>query len=404
MRIIVIGGGAAGFFAALAAKEKNPTAEVLLLERTAKLLSKVRISGGGRCNVTHSCFDPKLLVKNYPRGSRELLGPFNRFQPRDTIDWFKQRNVPLKTEKDGRMFPITDSSSTIIHCLMGEAEKLGVEIRTLTKIKEITKNNGKFLIQIEPDQTLTADKLILATGSAPFGWQCAASLGHTTQSPVPSLFTLNIPSFSLAHLAGIAIDPAKVTLDQFEQIGPLLITHWGLSGPAALKLSAFAARHLAERKYNATLTIDWMPDVKESLIRSQLESERELNPKKQIGNFRLDSIPKNLWRFFCESNQLDTLLPFSSLGNKKINSLCESLKRSKFTMNGKTTHKEEFVTCGGITLSEVDFKTMESRKCEGLYFCGEILDIDGITGGFNFQNAWTTGWIAGNAAVENKEL
>lgn len=351
---MVIGGGAAGFFSAITAKKQHPENKIILLEKTAQLLAKVRISGGGRCNVTHSCFDPKELVKNYPRGNKALLGPFTRFQPRDTIAWFGERGVELKTEKDGRMFPTTDSSETIINCLVKEAKDLGVEIRLCQRVKSIEKG---FMIHLD-EGSLPCDALILATGSSHQGFDFARQLGHTIIEPVPSLFTFNIPNFPLVELSGTSVQKGSVKIVGFplEQMGPVLITHWGLSGPAVLKLSAWAARFLHERDYKAEVIIDWLPDYE----------EKDLKKKPP-------EMTKRLW---------------SALDGKKI---------SRFQMEGKTTYKEEFVTAGGIDLDEMNFRTMESRLCKGLYFVGEILDIDGVTGGFNFQNAWTTGYLAGQA-------
>ncbi|MCB1118941.1 MAG: aminoacetone oxidase family FAD-binding enzyme [Chlamydiia bacterium] len=350
MKIAIIGGGAAGFFAALTAKEANPKAEVHLFERSNKLLAKVRLSGGGRCNVTHACFDPKALVLNYPRGHKELLGPFHRFQPQDTIAWFESRGVPLKEEADGRMFPLSNSSETIISCFVQEAKKLGVHIHTQATITAIDK--GFFLHG--PDMAF--DRLILTTGSSRFGWEVAKQFGHTIQSPVPSLFTFNIPNFPLEHLSGVSLPHATLTIagTQFLQTGPLLITHWGFSGPVALKLSAFAARYLAEKNYHITLQVNWHPDQK---------------------------LPKRLFKTLQERETC--------------------FENDPYTVSGKTTNKAEFVTCGGITLSEVNFKTLESKRCPNLFFAGEILDIDGITGGFNFQNAWTTAHLAGTAAANH---
>ncbi|GAB4232495.1 MAG: NAD(P)/FAD-dependent oxidoreductase [Chlamydiales bacterium] len=377
MKIVIIGGGAAGFFAAIAAKQTYPHAEVILHERTAKVLSKVRISGGGRCNVTHACFDPRQLVKNYPRGSKELLGPFHRFQPADTIQWFLERGVELKTEEDGRMFPVTDSSQTIIDCLLKEANNVGVNIQLQSKIAL---------------DTIDADRLILATGSAKSGWDIAAKLGHTIQPPVPSLFTFNIPHFPLEALAGVSLEPVRLSLDgtKYIQEGPLLITHWGFSGPAALKLSAFGARYLSEQNYEVELCIDWLPHSTVEELLSLLMKE---NPQKKLEATRCIPLPKRLWKFLCGDGS-QTLGCMSKAAKRQ---LCEKLKSDCYQVKGKTTNKEEFVTCGGVTLSEVDFRTMESKIHPGLYFCGEILDIDGVTGGFNFQNAWTTGWIAGTA-------
>ncbi|MEX1012093.1 MAG: NAD(P)/FAD-dependent oxidoreductase [Waddliaceae bacterium] len=377
MKITVLGGGAAGFFAAITAKKKYPEATVILLERSNKLLSKVRISGGGRCNVTHSCFDPRELIKNYPRGSKELLGAFHQFQPRDTINWFLERGVSLKTEADGRMFPITDSSDTIINALLDEADKVGVIIKLQSKVK---------LEEIE------TDRLILATGSSKSGFEIAKQFGHTIQAPVPSLFTFNIPSFLLESTSGVTLEKVNLRLEgtKLFQEGPLLITHFGFSGPAALKLSAFAARYLAEKNYEATLKIDWVPTLAIEEIMTLILSE---GTSKKLGNIKSIPLPKRLWKLLCENE--DQIVGQTS--KSTIRKLCEKLKSDSYLIKGKTTNKEEFVTCGGVTLSEINFKTMESKIHKNLYFCGEILDIDGVTGGFNFQNAWTTGWIAGNA-------
>lgn len=347
-RIIVVGGGAAGFFAAV-----NTDQKVILLEKTATLLSKVRISGGGRCNVTHRCFDPKELVQNYPRGQKALLGPFTRFQPRDTIDWFEERGVQLKVEKDGRMFPMTDSSETIIQSLTQAAKD--VEIRLRQRIKSIEKKDQVFQIHLEGG-ILECDKLLLATGSSFQGYDFARLFGHTIIEPVPSLFTFNIPNCPLVELAGSSVQNAQVKIKGFpiEQTGPVLITHWGFSGPAVLKLSAWAARFLHEKKYSAEVEIDWAP----------LYDSMDKKPP---------DISKRL---------------FAALNGKK---------KMTFQMEGKTTYKEEFVTAGGVDLDEINFRTMESRLCPGLYFAGEILDIDGVTGGFNFQSAWTTGYLAAKA-------
>jgi predicted Rossmann fold flavoprotein len=399
MKIVIIGGGAAGVFASLAAKEANPGAEVLVLERTAKLLSKVRISGGGRCNVTHACFDPRMLVRNYPRGHKELLGPFHRFQPQDTVNWFEQRGVALKEEGDGRIFPVSDSSQTIIDCLLGEAEKLGVVIKTQSKLQSIRKGEKGFDLKISKENDLHADRVILATGSALAGWDFAKGFGHTVVAPVPSLFTFNIPSFPLAGLAGVSVRQAKLKLadGKFEEAGPLLITHWGFSGPGALKLSAFEARFLAEKNYEAALIVDWLPEFSEDWLRGLIEKSRGA---RQAGSLRIVPLPASLWKKLLDRAGIPQTTLANALSKKAVFQLCESLKRDRYQVKGKTTNKEEFVTCGGVALSEINFKTMESRRAKHLFFCGEILDIDGVTGGFNFQNAWTTGLLAGRAAAE----
>jgi predicted Rossmann fold flavoprotein len=387
--IAVIGGGAAGIFAALAAKAASPKTPVIVLEKTAVLLSKVKVSGGGRCNVTHACFDPKILVHNYPRGEKELLGPFHRFQPRDTVEWFESRGVKLKTEPDGRMFPVTDSSSTIIDCLLNEARKLGVDIRLRQRVEKIT---DRFTIHLKEGSPIACQKLILASGSSPEGFTLAESLGHTIQPPVPSLFTFNVPSSPLKELSGIALT-AKVDIlgSSYTFTGPLLITHFGFSGPAILKLSAWGARFLHEKNYRVEIRIDWLPNVTTDLLRLKEEF-----PQKTLLSLNPYQLPKNLWKEFVK----DLEKPLAHLSKAQLQKLEQKLHDDHYHVDGKTTHKEEFVTCGGVTLKEVDFKTMESKLCPGLYFAGEVLAIDGITGGFNFQNAWTTGFIAGTSSAQ----
>ncbi len=401
MKIAIIGGGAAGFFSALAAKEFNPNASVLLFEQSGKLLSKVKVSGGGRCNVTHFCFDPKKLVENYPRGHRELLGPFHTFQPRDTIEWFKKRGVSLKKEDDGRMFPISDSSETIINCFYEEAKRLGVQIATLSKLIRIDQTKGGFTLSFKNKQPVFVDRLIMATGSAKAGFEIGARFSHTIQPPVPSLFTFNVPAFPLSDLSGVSVNLAKLKVEGSEhaQVGPLLITHFGFSGPCALKLSAWAARELSEKKYEFTLLVDWIPNISEEKFRDKVQDLREHHPSKKLGSLKFDDLPRSLWKTLVDRSSLSPDTNLRSLGKSAITSLLKGLKYDRFDVKGKTTNKEEFVTCGGITLSEVNFKTMESKRVKHLFFCGEILDIDGVTGGFNFQSAWTTGWLAGKAAA-----
>ena len=398
-KINIIGGGAAGFFAALSAKETYPSALVTILERTANLLVKVRISGGGRCNVTHSCFDARALTQNYPRGNKELIGPFTRFQPKNTIQWFEDRGVTLKTESDGRMFPITDSSESIINCLLSECKKLGITIQTKQFIKSIEKNDNQFLFTLENGETFSSDAVILATGSGSHGHDLAKSFGHTIQKPIPSLFTFNISNFPLVDLAGIAVQDASISIvgENFKQTGPLLITHWGFSGPAALKLSAWAAKILHEKNYQTQISIDWISNVSREKILHAIETLRHAHPQQQFSKNNLFGIPKNLWKKFVELQGIPEDKKILDISKKDYLKFCDRLKLDIYTMHGKTTHKEEFVTCGGVTRSEINFKTMESRLCPGLYFAGEVIDIDAVTGGFNFQNAWTTGWIAGKS-------
>ena len=393
--VVVIGGGAAGVFAALTAKELCPDHTVTLLEKSAVFLSKVRVSGGGRCNVTHACFDPQKLVLNYPRGSKELLGPFHRFQPKDTIAWFEKRGVRLKTEADGRMFPTTDSSQTIIDALLNEAKRLGVDLRIKQHIISIYHAEGLFHIQFREGTTLQTKALILATGSSSEGYRLAESLGHTIQPPVPSLFTFNVPTSRLSIHSGVAVQSVTVTLPavSMKQSGPILITHFGFSGPAVLKLSAWAARELHALNYKTTIQINWAP----SSSLEEIKAYRTKYSSKIVGLQPLFDLPKNLWRTLCGALADKS---FAHLSNTELQQLFQTLQADTYQMEGKTTNKEEFVTCGGVTLKEVDFKTMQSKILPGLFFAGEILNIDGVTGGFNFQNAWTTSYFAGlNASI-----
>jgi hypothetical protein len=403
--VIVIGGGAAGVFAALAVKEQEPNAHVLILEKSQNLLSKVRISGGGRCNVTHSCFDPKILVQNYPRGSKELLGPFHYFQPKDTVEWFTSRGVPLKTESDGRIFPCSDSSSSIIDCLLKEARKLHVVIHTKQTVERIEKGPDFFSISYTTGETVRSKHLLLATGSHPQGFEWAKSFGHTIQDPIPSLFTVTIPGFALKDLAGISVEKASASLAEssLTQTGPLLITHWGFSGPAILKLSAWGARTFHERKYQTDVFIDWLPDLSKDQILEILQTLRKNSPHQTIGAKNPFDLPKNLWKRLLELSEIDGSKRCSDISNENHSKLGKRLKADRYSVGGKSTHKEEFVTCGGVLLAEIDSKTMESRLCKGLFFAGEILNVDAVTGGFNFQNAWTTGWLAGHAMAKKDE-
>lgn len=394
---VVIGGGAAGFFAAIACSErsKKPT---LLLEKSRKVLSKVRISGGGRCNVTHSCFQPRQLVLNYPRGESELLGPFSKFQPQDTVDWFAARGVALKREPDGRMFPVTDSSETIINCFLEEAKRHQVEVSIGKEVLSLQKNS-RFLLTLNDHSTIEASHVLLATGSNPNAYHLAQGFGHTINAPVPSLFTFNVPTSPFLDLSGIAFEEIQVELKgtSFTQTGPLLFTHWGFSGPAVLKLSSFAARYLHDEGYRATLLVNWLPKLKEEAIRSSLLQAKERHPLRAIASEPLFQLPKNFWRRFLSLNGIDEAKKWGHLSKELLNRLSHALHESSYQIDGKTTYKQEFVTAGGIALKEVDFKTMQSRLCPGLFFAGEVLDIDGITGGFNFQNAWTTAYLAATA-------
>ncbi len=391
--VVIIGGGAAGFFAAVTCAKKSPTTQVILLEKTRSLLSKVRISGGGRCNVTHSCFEPKELVKNYPRGQKELLGPFHRFQPRDTVQWFESRGTLLKTEEDGRMFPITDDSQSIILCLQEEAKKTGVDIHLQQAVQKIEKTKNGFVIHLEKASLIPCDKIILATGSNKDGHALAESLGHTIVPPVPSLFTFNVPTSPLLDLSGISVADVLLRIEgtQLTQEGPLLLTHFGFSGPAALKLSAWGARILHAMDYKATLLINWLP----GFTNEDFFKLKALHPSHTIGNLLPSSLAKQLTKTLLLKIGIDPQKKIGDLSHKILSQLADKLVADSYLIQGKTTYKQEFVTAGGVALDEVNFKTMESILCKGLYFAGEVLDIDAVTGGFNFQNAWTTGWIAG---------
>ncbi|WP_009631532.1 NAD(P)/FAD-dependent oxidoreductase [Synechocystis sp. PCC 7509] len=402
LRVVAIGGGAAGYFGAVACAKAHPHTQVTLLEASRQPLAKVRVSGGGRCNVTHACFDAMGLVQNYPRGEKALRGAFSRFQATDTVKWFASQGVELKTEADGRMFPTTDSSETIIECLTKAAHIAGVELRTGTTVVSVVKQSAGFEIELKTGEKLTCDRILLATGSNPLGYQIAQSLGHTIEPPVPSLFTFNILDKQLKQLAGISANPVKLRLlvDKktcLEQTAPLLITHWGLSGPAVLKLSAWGARVLHDFQYQATLLINWQPQYDSDQLKSQLLLVKTENPKKAIALQRGIDLPHRLWQYIVARAGIRSEERWAELSNKSLNQLLQELTQGAYQIQGKGAFKEEFVTCGGVNLKQVNFKTMASRLTPGLHFAGEILDIDGVTGGFNFQSAWTTAWIAGQA-------
>lgn len=403
LTLAVIGGGAAGFFGSIIAAQNAPHCRVILLEKSKQLLTKVRISGGGRCNVTHHCFEPKQLIQNYPRGSKALLGPFSRFQPLDTIEWFKSRGVELKTESDGRIFPITDSSETIAQCLQEAASRLNVEIRTTQGVNAITPVEDGFQLTLGNGELFHCHRLLLACGSNIKMWDLLKSLGHTIIPPVPSLFTFNTPDSPLLELAGVSVSKvrAKIKDTTLEQTGPLLITHWGFSGPAILKLSAWGARILHEKQYKALLEINWLPDITQNELKEQLLEFKTLSPARLVANEGPSILPRNLWKKLIERAEVPGTLRWSHLSSSLLQKMVQQLSASTFEIDGKSTYKDEFVTCGGVALNEVDFKTMQSKCIPHLYFAGEILDIDGVTGGFNFQNAWTTAYIAGNAVWTN---
>lgn len=402
LKIVVIGGGAAGFFGAIACAESNPEAQVTLLEASRQLLAKVRISGGGRCNVTHACFEPQTLAQNYPRGGKALRGAFTRFQAQDTVAWFTHHGVKLKTEADGRMFPISDSSETIVNCLMNTATSEGVEIWTGAAVVGVKRVSDEFEVSLKSGEMIKCDRLLLATGSSDIGYKIAKELGHHIEAPVPSLFTFNISEAKLQALAGISVNPVKLRLSVenhpiLEQTGSLLITHWGLSGPAVLKLSAWGARLLHEKHYQATLVVNWLPELTQEQVRQKILTVKNEWGKKAIALHRGVDLPHRLWQYIINRVGITTDDRWAELPNKTLNLLVQELTQGKYLINGKGVFKEEFVTCGGVNLQEINFKTMESKLVPGLYFAGEILDIDGVTGGFNFQSAWTTAYLAGNA-------
>lgn len=408
LQIVVIGGGAAGFFGAIACAKANPEAEVTLLEASRQPLAKVLISGGGRCNVTHACFESEELVQNYPRGAKALRGALTRFGPQDTVAWFATHGVYLKTEADGRMFPVTNTSETIVECLIKAVATSGVKLRIGTHVTSVkrTSADGGFDILLKSGETIKCDRLLLGTGSSLAGYKIVRELGHQIEPPVPSLFTFNIVDQKLRELAGVSVNPAQLRLStggksQLQQTGPLLITHWGLSGPAVLKLSAWGARVLHESRYQATLLINWLPGLQQEQVREKVLAVKDEWGKKAIALHRGVDLPHRLWQYIIARAGITTEDRWAEISSKTLNQLVQELTQGKYLINGKGAFKEEFVTCGGVNLKEVNFKTMESRLVPGLYFAGEILDIDGVTGGFNFQSAWTTGYLAGIAMASS---
>jgi predicted flavoprotein YhiN len=444
-RIIVVGGGAAGFFAAIACAEAAPGAEVTILERSARFLDKVRISGGGRCNVTHACFDPREFAARYPRGAKALLGPFQKFSARDTVAWFACRGVKLKTEPDGRMFPVTDSSQTILDCLMNAARTAGVKLRPNCGVERVARlPDGRFEIALasrfsplspceeragrEPErgvagktrllspalssgvaggeggnsgEEITCDRLLLATGGcrAATTGKLAVSLGHTLEPPVPSLFAFQVELPWLRLLAGVSVDPVELSVPAAKlcERGPLLVTHEGLSGPAILRLSAWGARALHDRGYHFPLIVNWLPGLSAEKITREFQARRKASGAKLVVNLPLAPLPARLWEQLVLTAGIARDTRWSALARSQTHALTQQLARTELAVTGKSLNRDEFVTCGGVRLAEVNFKTMESKVCPGLYFAGELLDIDGLTGGFNFQAAWTTGWIAGRS-------
>lgn len=407
-RLIVIGGGAAGFFCAVNAARLNPALDVTILEKSGKLLSKVKISGGGRCNVTHACYSIADMIKRYPRGSAFLKKAFHHFFTKDTIAWFEERGVKLKTEADGRMFPFTDSSQTIIDCLMKEANKYQVDIRMNKEVKGIFTEDGKCNLILKDDTIMYADMVCIANGGYPkiLQYEWLKKTAHMIEEPVPSLFTFNLsaghpdkPGNAITSLMGVTVENARIKIigSKLSEEGPLLITHWGMSGPAVLKLSAWGARALAIRNWQFTIAVNWIPEFNENSLREKLLKIRFELASQKIVNRNPFALPNRLWEFILIQSGINTELRWADLPAKEQNRLIKHLCADEYEVKGKTTFKEEFVTAGGIQLNEIDFNTMQSKKNPGLFFAGEIINVDGITGGYNFQNAWTTGWIAARA-------
>ena len=400
-RLVVIGGGAAGFFCAINAAQMNPALEVMIVEKTGKLLSKVRISGGGRCNVTHHCFSMAEMIKKYPRGNSFLKKAFHHFFTTDTIQWFTERGVQLKAEADGRMFPITDSSETIVNCLMKEVNKFGVQILLNREVEALSMVNGEWSIEIKDGERILTDFVCVASGGYPkalqFEW--LKKLGHTIEAPVPSLFTFNMPGNSITSLMGIVAENASVKIagSKLQEQGPLLITHWGMSGPCILKLSAWGAKELAAKNYHFSILVNWLPAFNEQTLKDKFQQVRFEQAAQKIVNRNAFGLPQRLWQYLLQQSGVNENLRWADLPAKEQNRLIKNICAQEFAVSGKTTFKEEFVTAGGVALEQVDYNSMQSKIIPNLFFAGEVLNIDGVTGGFNFQSAWTTGYIAAKA-------
>ena len=395
--IIIVGGGAAGFFTAISIVEKNLKLKVAILERGAEVLQKVRISGGGRCNVTHACFEPNELVKFYPRGEKELRGPFHQFGSGDTVEWFEKHGVELKTEADGRMFPVSNSSQTIIDCFLKATQKLGITVLTGQSVQSIFRKDAFWKIETQSENYIV-DKLVLATGSNPKIWEMLQTFGHAVVSPVPSLFTFNIKDSRIKELPGVAAQvTVKVKDTKLSSTGPLLITHWGMSGPAILKLSAWGARILHDKNYQFTIFVNWLNDEDTADVEKKLKNLKQEHAKKSVSKKSPFELTNRLWESLVLASGIEAETKWADLSKIQLQNLANQLTNGTFQVNGKSTFKDEFVTAGGIDLKEINFKTMESKLHENLYFAGEIVNIDAITGGFNFQNAWTSGFIVASA-------
>ncbi len=408
--IIIIGGGAAGFFAAINLAELLKGLNIFILEKDTRVLSKVKVSGGGRCNVTNGCSDAMNLIKNYPRGGKELIGPFNSFGTSETIKWFEDHGVKLKTEDDGRVFPVTDKSQTIIDCFLNLARENNIQIQTGKNVSSITiSDQNKFILSTKENEKFEADKLIITTGSNNPIWNELHKLGHKIIEPVPSLFTFNIDDELLKELSGVVVENVHLQIQKtkLNSNGPLLITHWGLSGPSVLSLSAFAARELNKMNYNFQLQVDWLPLLGYGKIETELKEIIVSKRNKSVSAQSLFKLPKRLVEKFFVKSGIDSDKHWGEVSKKEISALIEILKATKFLVKGKSTFKEEFVTAGGVELKEINFKTMQSKLIKNLFFAGEVLNIDAVTGGFNFQSAWTTGWLAANgiaASINEKEI
>ena len=399
MKVAIIGGGAAGFFSAISAKQHHPDADVTILEKSNKLLAKVKISGGGRCNVTNGCRNINQLAAAYPRGEMFLKKAFGTFNTRHTEEWFESRGVPLTTQDDNCVFPVSQNSQSIIDCLMNECKKLGVQIEINKSVTAIQPENDKIHLTFNTDETIVYDKVIVATGGSPkrSGLEWLEKLGHTIVEPVPSLFTFNMPTEKVKELMGIVVEKTKTNVQgtKLKSDGPLLITHWGMSGPSILKLSAFGARTLSEREYKFNIQVNWVNEQNAEIVQQEVRSIVEEHGQKKLSNYRPFLLPDRLWQFLIEKTEFPADQLWGNIGKKGVNKIVEFLTNDVYAVSGKTTFKEEFVTCGGVSLEDIEVKSMQSKVVKNLYFTGEVMDIDGITGGYNFQAAWTTGFIAG---------
>lgn len=402
--IAIIGGGAAGFFTAINIMEQNPLAKVVIYEKTNQVLTKVKVSGGGRCNVTHACFDPRDLIDFYPRGKKELRGPFHQFMTFDTIEWFANHGVELKTEEDGRMFPASNQSQEIIDCFLNACKKYTIQIELRKEVVTINCIDSRFFILFKDGAKVEVDSVVIASGGnskkAAYDW--IAKIGHPIVSPIPSLFTFNLPKHAITELMGLSVENAIVTLknSSFETDGPLLITHWGLSGPAILKLSSVAAKELHQLNYQFDFSVNWLFEHDIESIIELIERYKKEHPKRTVLKNKCVNLPSRLWEYLVSESFVNTSINYADISNKELNNLANNLVAQAFKANGKTTFKEEFVSCGGVDNKSIDFKTMESKVIPNLYFAGEVLNIDAVTGGFNFQSAWTTGFIAAKSIAE----